>query len=145
MKYLKGYKMFESVNLDWIKELFAYLPDDGFRVRVKENTNCVELDFKGREKIYASEIIFKDKPTINLIEVIIDRVKQRSDGPSLDFFSINDVMDTITQAESYLKEELELSIEFIYVVDVPSYVYYKNIADLPKDQKINSISLYFKK
>ncbi len=54
-------------------------------------------------------------------------------------------MDTITQAESYLKEELELSIEFIYVMDVPRYVYYKNISDLPKDQKINSISLYFKK
>ncbi len=32
MRYLKSYKMFESVNLDWIKELFAYLPDDGFRV-----------------------------------------------------------------------------------------------------------------
>lgn len=145
MKYLKGYKMFERVNLDWIKELFAYLPDDGFRVRVKENVNCVELDFKGKTKIYASEVIFKDKSTSNLIEVMIDRVKQRSDGPSLDFFNMNDIMDTIIQAESYLREELDLSIEFVYVMDVPHYIYYKSISDLPKDQKINSISLYFKK
>ena len=76
---------------------------------------------------------------------MIDRVKQRSDGPSLDFFNMNDIMDTIIQAESYLREELDLSIEFVYVMDVPHYIYYKSISDLPKDQKINSISLYFKK
>ena len=50
MKYLKGYKMFERVNLDWIKELFAYLPDDGFRVRVKENVNCVNWTSKVKQK-----------------------------------------------------------------------------------------------
>lgn len=144
MKYLKAYKMFESVNLDWIKELFAYLQDDGFRIRLKENVNCVKLDFTNRSKIDAVEILFNDN-YISLTEVIIDKIKQNSDGPSLHFFAINDVLDTLIQAESYLKEELGLSIEFVYVVDIPKYVYYKSISDLPKDQKINSISLYFKK
>lgn len=145
MKYLKKYKTFESVNLDWIKELFAYLQDDGLRIRVKENVDCFRLDFTNRTKVDAIEIIFNDNIIKNLTEVIIDKVKQRSEGPSLDFFTIKDIYDTLQQAESYLKEELGLSIEFVYVVDVPNYVYYKSLSDLPKEQEINSISLYFKK
>lgn len=145
MKHLKKYKMFENVNIDWIKELFAYLQDDGLRIRVHENVDCFKLDFTNKSKIRATDIIYSDNNTINgLTEVIIDRVKQRSEGPSLGFFTINDILDTLKQAESYLKEELGLSLAFVYVVDVPSYVYYKSVSDLPKNQKINSISLYFK-
>ncbi len=144
MKYLKEYKIFENDNFDWMKDLFAYLQDDGLRVRVKENVNCVKLDFTNKSKIDSSEVIFNDvNNTISLTEVHIDKIKQGRQGPSLDYFNIKDVFDTLLQAESYSKEELKLDIECVYVVDIPNYVYYKSISDLPKEQKINSVSLYF--
>ena len=44
MKHLKTYKLFESQNFDWFRDLFLELKHDGFNVSVKESTTQ-KMDF----------------------------------------------------------------------------------------------------
>ena len=44
MKHLKTYKLFESQNFDWFRDLFQELKDEGFHISVKESTTQ-KMDF----------------------------------------------------------------------------------------------------
>ena len=60
-------------------------------------------------------------------------------------FNIDDVKETLRFAESYAKGELGLEIEYIYVMRIPKYMYYKSVDALPDNQMVDSVTFAFRK
>lgn len=144
MKHLKQYKLFENTNVDWLKELFANLQDEGFNISISDNISYRKINFPKSNKATTLEIDrLSTGKSVIVTEVEISKVSTWVWITNR--FIIDDVIDTIIQSESYLKGELNSKIECIYVVDTPRYTYYKGISDLPRGQKIDKITVAFSK
>jgi len=142
MRYLKNYKIFESNQFDWFKELFLELQDEGFRVSVKESTSQ-KMDFSKSDSFGSWNLETKNY-TIKTIDVKIEKRVMTHNGPTLKEFNIDEIKETLRFAESYSKDELGLELEYIYVVKIPNYTYYKSVDVLPDNFKIDSITFAFK-
>ena len=142
MRYLKNYKIFESDQFDWFKELFLELQDEGFRVSVKESTSQ-KMDFSKSDSFGSWNLETKNY-TIKTIDVKIEKRVMTHNGPTLKEFNIDEIKETLRFAESYSKDELGLELEYIYVVKIPNYTYYKSVDVLPDNFKIDSITFAFK-
>lgn len=142
MRYLKNYKIFESNQFDWFKELFLELQDEGFRVSVKESTSQ-KMDFSKSDSFGSWNLETKNY-TIKTIDVKIEKRVMTHNGPTLKEFNIDEIKETLRFAESYAKGELGLELEYIYVVKIPNYTYYKSVDVLPDNFKIDSITFAFK-
>lgn len=149
MKHLKTYKLFESDNFDWFKELFINLEDDGFGVTIKESKST-EIDFS-KSKVVDSHDLLRRKPhpiyskVVNTIDVKVEKRVIEDGQLTLRTFNIDEIKETLEFAESYAKEELGLQIEYIYIMRVPRYLYFSSIDDLPNNQDVDSVTFAFRK
>ena len=55
------------------------------------------------------------------------------------------IKETLLFAESYAKGELDLELEYIYVIRIPSYTYYKSVDVLPDNKEVDSVTFAFRK
>lgn len=153
MKYLKTYnKLFESQDFTWFDDLFRDLKDEGFRIVVKES-NTRKLDFSKSDVIdihYMEEEPGVPIQSIKTVDVKVEKRVNAQDntrffGPTLKEFNIDEIKETLRFAESYAKGELGLEIEYIYVMRIPKYMYYKSVDALPDNQMVDSVTFAFRK
>jgi len=149
MRYLKSYKLFEEVDvkdIESFKELFYNFKDDGFDISISEN-NTQRVDFSKKDSLTSFEIPdYKPGKTI-----VITTTDVKVSRPNFKSFDIDEVKENLLFAQSYAKDELDLRIEYIYIVTPlilrPSiqkeYIYYKSIDVLPSNIMINSITISF--
>jgi len=149
MRYLKSYKLFEEVDvkdIESFKELFYNFKDDGFDISITEN-NTQRVDFSEKDSLTSFEIPdYKPGKTI-----VITTTDVKVSRPNFKSFDIDEVKENLLFAQSYAKDELDLRIEYIYIVTPlilrPSiqkeYIYYKSIDVLPSNIMINSITISF--
>jgi len=149
MRYLKSYKLFEGVDvkdIESFKELFYNFKDDGFDISISEN-NTQRVDFSKKDSLTSFEIPdYKPGKTI-----VITTTDVKVSRPNFKSFDIDEVKENLLFAQSYAKDELDLRIEYIYIVTPlilrPSiqkeYIYYKSIDVLPSNIMINSITISF--
>ena len=57
----------------------------------------------------------------------------------------DEIKETLLFAESYAKGELDLELEYIYVIRIPSYTYYKSVDVLPDNKEVDSVTFAFRK
>ena len=144
MKHLKTYKIFESGDFSWFRDLFLELKHDGFNVSVKESTTQ-KLDFSRLDSFGSWDLQTKNY-NIKTIDVKVDKRIIDEDGQStLRPFNIDEIKETLLFAESYAKGELGLELVYVYVVKIPSYTYYKSVDVLPDNQMVNSVTFAFRK
>lgn len=136
-------------------DIFQELKDDGFKVSIGE-ANVLRLNFaesdaielSGSERLPKSKFL-SDENTLNVVEVKIQKrtTKIHMVYPESDMerFNTEDIMEVLIFAESYIKDVLKYSIENTYVMKVPVYTYYKSLDNMPKNESIDSMSIYFKK
>jgi hypothetical protein len=83
---------------------------------------------------------------IKTINVKVEKRELDESGQlTLKQFNIDDVKETLRFAESYAKGELGLEIEYIYVMRIPKYMYYKSVDALPDNQMVDSVTFAFRK
>ena len=144
MKHLKTYKLFESQNFDWFRDLFQELKDEGFHISVKES-HTQKMDFSELDSFTSHNLRTKDD-TIKTIDVKVEkRIIDEAGQLTLREFNIDEIKETLLFAESYAKGELGLELEYIYTMRVPRYTYYKSVDVLPDNQKIDSVTFAFRK
>lgn len=145
MKYLKTYRLFESDNFDWFKELFIDLEDERFRITIKDSVSQ-KLDFSKSNVINVRQIV--DSPSSETIKTIDVKIEKRvlEDGHlTLKSFNIDEIKETLRFAESYVKGQEDLNIEYIYTMRVPRYLYYNSVDALPDNQEVDSVTIAFTK
>lgn len=145
MKYLKTYRLFESDNFDWFKELFIDLEDERFRITIKDSISQ-KLDFSKSNVINVRQIV--DSPSSERIKTIDVKIEKRvlEDGHlTLKSFNIDEIKETLRFAESYVKGQEDLNIEYIYTMRVPQYLYYNSVDALPDNQEVDSVTIAFTK
>ena len=150
MRYLKSYKLFEEVDvkdIESFKELFYNFKDDGFDISISEN-NTQRVDFSKKDSLTSFEI--PDYKPGKTIEITTTDVKVSR--PNFKSFDIDEVKENLLFAQSYAKDELDLRIEYIYIVTPHvmlvgdrnwKYIYYKSIDVLPSNIMISSITISF--
>ena len=147
MKYLKTYnKLFESGDFSWFRDLFLELKHDGFNVSVKESTTQ-KMDFS-RLNSFGSWDLQTKNYNIKTIDVKVDkRIIDEAGQPTHKRFTIDEIKENLLFAESYAKDELGLELEYIYVVKIPDYRYYKSVEYLPFESNwwIDSVTFAFRK
>ncbi len=144
MKHLKTYKLFETQNFDWFRDLFQELKDEGFHISVKESTTQ-KLDFSELDSFSSHNLRTKDG-TIKTIDVKVEkRFIDEAGQLNVGRFNIEEIKETLLFAESYAKDELGLELEYIYTMRVPIFNYYKSVSALPYNQTINSVTFSFRK
>ena len=150
MKHLKTYKLFESQNFDWFRDLFQELKDEGFHVSVKESTTQ-KMDFSEFDNFSTHNLRTKDG-TVRTIDVKVEKRVSAQDnteffGPSLKRFKIDEIKETLLFAESYAKDEIGLELEYIFVSKIPDYRYYKSVEYLPFESNwwVDSVTFAFRK
>mgnify|MGYP000497963172 CR=1 FL=1 len=145
MKYLKTYnKLFESGDFSWFRDLFLELKHDGFNVSVKESTTQ-KMDFSRLDSFGSWDLQTKNY-NIKTIDVKVDKRIIDEDGQStLRPFNIDEIKETLLFAESYAKGELGLELEYVYVVRIPNYTYYKSVDVLPDNKEVDSVTFAFRK
>ena len=145
MKYLKTYRLFESDNFDWFKELFIDLEDERFRITIKDSISQ-KLDFSKSNSINVRQIV--DSPSSETVKTIDVKIEKRvlEDGHlTLKSFNIDEIKETLRFAESYVKGQEDLNIEYIYTMRVPRYLYYNSVDALPDNQEVDSVTIAFTK
>lgn len=145
MKHLKTYRLFESDNFDWFKELFIDLEDERFRITIKDSVSQ-KLDFSKSNVINVRQIV--DSPSSETIKTIDVKIEKRvlEDGHlTLKSFNIDEIKETLRFAESYVKGQEDLNIEYIYTMRVPRYLYYNSVDALPDNQEVDSVTIAFTK
>lgn len=144
MKHLKTYKLFESQDFSWFRDLFLELKHDGFNVSVKES-NTQKMDFSRLDSFSSWDLQTKNY-AIKTIDVKVEkRIIDEAGQPTLRSFNIDEIKETLLFAESYAKGELGLELEYIFVIRIPSYTYYKSVNVLPENQTVDSITFAFRK
>ena len=150
MKHLKTYKLFESQNFDWFRDLFQELKDEGFHISVKESTTQ-KMDFSEFDNFSTHNLRTKDG-TVRTIDVKVEKKVSAQDnteffGPSLKRFKIDEIKETLLFAESYAKDEIGLELEYIFVSKIPDYRYYKSVEYLPFESNwwVDSVTFAFRK
>ena len=141
MRYLKSYKLFEGVDvkdIESFKELFYNFKDDGFDISISEN-NTQRVDFSEKDSLTSFEIPdYKPGKTI-----VITTIDVKVNRPNFKSFDIDEVKENLLFAQSYAKDELDLRIEYIYIVKDNQYIYYKSIDVLPSNIMVNSVTISF--
>lgn len=144
MKHLKTYKLFESQNFDWFRDLFQELKDEGFHISVKEST-AQKMDFSELDSFNTWDLRTKDG-VIKTIDVKVEkRIIDEAGQLTLKDFNIDEIKENLLFAESYAKGELGLELEYIYTMRVPVYTYYKSVDVLPDNKKVDSVTFAFRK
>ena len=144
MKHLKTYKLFESQNFDWFRDLFQELKDEGFHISVKESTTQ-KMDFSELDFFSVHNLRTKDGTSKTVDVKVEKRIIDEAGQPTLREFNIDEIKETLLFAESYAKGELGLELEYIFTMRVPKYTYYKSVEVLPDNQKIDSVTFAFRK
>ncbi len=150
MKHLKSYKLFESDNFDWFKELFIDLEDERFRITIKDSISQ-KLDFSKSNVINAHQVWGVpggDSPFSETIKTIDVKIEKRilEDGHlTLKSFNIDEIKETLRFAESYVRGQEDLNIEYIYTMRIPKYLYYNSVDALPDNQEVDSVTVAFTK
>jgi hypothetical protein len=146
MKHLITYKLFESQNFDWFRDLFQELKDGGFHISVKESTTQ-NLDFSELDYFSVHDMRTKDG-TVKTIDVKVEkRIIDEAGQLTLKRFMIDEIKETLLFAESYAKDELGLELKYIYVPKIPNYMYYKSVDYLPFESNwwVDSVTFAFRK
>jgi hypothetical protein len=124
MKYLK---LFES-NSDKLSKLipelqiiYQELEDKNFKIDISE-TVCSIMDFGKKSIIHRKKYI--NDNIVDCITIMLSNKKS---------FNILDIKDDLLSAESYIKYELNMIINYIYIYDKIGSTYYKNIESIPDD------------
>ena len=87
MKHLKTYKIFESQDFSWFRDLFLELKHDGFNVSVKESTTQ-KMDFSRLDSFGSWDLQTKNY-NIKTIDVKVDkRIIDEEGHPNLRSFNI---------------------------------------------------------
>ena len=144
MKHLKSYKIFESGNFDWFKELFIDLEDERFRITIKDSLSQ-KLDFSKSNVINVHQVAYSPSETIKTIDVRIEKRIVEDGHLTLKSFNIDEIKETLRFAESYVKGQEDLNIQYIYTVRVPQYLYYNSVDTLPNNQEVDSVTVAFTK
>ena len=112
--------------------------DDGFDISISEN-NTHRVDFSKKDSLTSFEITdYKPGKTI-----VITTTEVKVSRPNFKSFNIDEVKENLLFAQSYAKDELDLRIEYIYIVRNWKYIYYKSIDVLPSNIMINSVTISF--
>ena len=146
MKHLKTYKLFESQNFDWFRDLFQELKDEGFHVSVKESTTQ-NMDFSEFDCFSVHDMRTKDGTTKTIDIKVEKRIIDEAGQLTLKRFKIDEIKETLLFAESFAKGELGLELEYIFVSKIPDYRYYKSVEYLPFEANwwIDSVTFAFRK
>ena len=149
MKHLKSYKLFENQNFDWFTELFIDLQDEGFRITIKES-NTRKLDFSESDVIDIHHMNMQEEPgaplqSIKTIDVKIEKRVIEDGHLTLKSFNIDEIKETLRFAESYVRGQEDLNIEYIYTMRIPKYLYYNSVDALPDNQEVDSVTVAFTK
>jgi capsule polysaccharide export protein KpsE/RkpR len=145
MKHLKSYKLFESDNFDWFKELFIDLEDERFRITIKDSLSQ-KLDFSKSNVINVHQVAYSpSSETIKTIDVKIEKRILEDGHLTFKSFNIDEIKETLRFAESYVKGQEDLNIQYIYTVRVPQYLYYNSVDALPGNQDVDSVIVAFTK
>jgi hypothetical protein len=149
MKHLKSYKLFENQNFDWFTELFIDLQDEGFRITIKES-NTRKLDFSESDVIDIHMMNMQEEPgaplqSIKTIDVKIEKRVIEDGHLTLKSFNIDEIKETLRFAESYVRGQEDLNIEYIYTMRIPKYLYYNSVDALPDNQEVDSVTVAFTK
>ena len=146
MKYLKEYKLFESVDVDRIKELFYDTMDDNFRVFIKDsNSRVIKFPDSGIISVHDLDRYFVPGGVESISDVNISKTEINNGHIQLTEFHIGDIIDNMIFAESYIKKEMGLEIKWVYITQIPKYTYYKSLDIVPKDLMLDKISIGFGK
>ena len=145
MRHLKTYRLFESNNFDWFKELFIDLEDERFRITIKDSISQ-KLDFSKSNFINVHQVAYSpSSETIKTIDVKIEKRILEDGHLTLKSFNIDEIKETLRFAESYVKGQEDLNIEYIYTMRVPQYLYYNSVDALPDNQEVDSVTVAFSK
>ena len=150
MKYIKSYKIFESIDLSWFEELFYELEDEGFKVDITEAQSSV-IDFSKVTTPYvdAHDMYRKegrpDNPITGEVVRTLNVVVNRGDKDYLSrTFRVGDIKDQLLFAESFAKGEKGLDMMYIYTMKVPNYRYFASVKDIPDDYVVQSVTVTFR-
>ena len=147
MRHLKTYRLFESDNFDWFKELFIDLEDERFRITIKDSISQ-KLDFSKSNSINIHQVSWNvpySPETIKTIDVKIEKRILEDGHLTLKSFNIDEIKETLRFVESYVKGQEDLNIEYIYTLRVPQYLYYNSVDALPDNQEVDSVTVAFSK
>ena len=136
MKYLKGYKLFESsedINLLEVEEAF-YNISDNFDVKVL--SGGIEIFTTATEYNY---ITTNYSDLIDIIKVSIQSEKV----PSM--LEYDDIKDDLKFAVDYITNELDLSLLGLFIFNEYNRIHYKKNLKNIEVGYFRLINLYFKK
>ena len=131
------------------EDLFRELKDEGFKVTVKES-NTRKLDFSKSDVIDIHMMNMQEEPgaplqSIKTIDVKIEKRVIEDGHLTLKSFNIDEIKETLRFAESYVRGQEDLNIEYIYTMRIPKYLYYNSVDALPDNQEVDSVTVAFTK
>ena len=151
MKYLRNFKLFESINEEDIKlsELEPYLVE--FKQLGCDWTISFswskEIKFPENKK-YISSIQLEEYCTPNQFKTLDIELRPEGDILGKMKMSLEDFSDAVNLISDYLNSEHGLELNYIYTVDDWSYLYFpsvENILKLDYERIIaNRITISFK-
>ena len=146
MKYLK---LFENKEIDELRELIPEmeelcqdLKDRGFEIVIYSEDISFLFDFL--DKDISNTFKFTNSNFNNCICCLILRIIGYNTGFKID----NNFIDNLLFIESYAEDmKLKVNYHVVYFVKSVTYAsnicYYKNIENLPKDEKVSYIEISF--
>ena len=143
MKYMKLFENKEDKEIiESLEMCFQELTDKGFNVDIFQKISNWRINFSKKTIISVTNARKLNKIQEKFYEVCIYKKYNKS--------NIKNIIDNILFTESYIKDEFNLNINQLYIMfHNPMFGelghYYKNIEDLPLDDDINSICIYFAK
>lgn len=148
MKYLKNFKLFESINEENIKlsEIEPYLID--FKQLGCDWTTSFswsrEIKFPENKK-YISSIELEQYIEDNQFRTLEIELRQEGDFLGKMKISLEEFKDGVNLISDYLNSEHGLELNYIYVSNDWSYLYYSSLEKLIKSPiEANRITLNFK-
>ena len=151
MKYLKKYKLFESINEEGIKlsDLEPYLLD--FKQLGCAWTTSFswsrEIKFPENKK-YISSIQLEEYTELNQFKTLEIELRQEGDFLGKMKMSLEEFTDGVNLISDYLNSEHGLELNYIYISNDWSYLYFPSVENILKSdyERIiaNRITLSFK-
>jgi hypothetical protein len=141
MKYLKNFKLFESINEEDIKlsEIEPYLLD--FKQLGCDWTTSFswsrEIKFPENKK-YISSIQLEEYCTLNQFRTLEIELRQEGDFLGKMKISLEEFKDGVNLISDYLNSEHVLELNYIYVSNDWSYLYYSSLEKLIKSYETYS-------
>ena len=151
MKHLKNFKLFESINEEDIKlsDLEPYLLDF-------KQLGCIwsvgfsstrEIEFP-KNKLYISSIQIDSYCNKNRIKTLDIELRPEGDILGKMNISLEEFSDAVSLISDYLNSEYDLELEYIYISNDWSYLYFPSVENILKSDYAriiaNRITLSFK-